>query len=527
MRDASTGTPPAARGRVIASAAASVVVLAAAGALVAAPVLAPGTAPAAGSRSVAAPAAAVPAAETTAVCPGAPRLLTAGSSTDPQLSPVSDSARTTVAAVVGSTDDGVLGGTVLEPLTGRGSLATLAQAPRSTTGSGTPRAAARTGIGVNSPSVLRASPVGQTPTAAGAVLGYRADDGDLRGLAAATCQAPGNDLWLLGASTTVGRTAILTLHNPGTSPATVDLDLAGTRGPITAVGSQGLLLAPGASRSIVLAGLAPGQSDLGVRVRSRGGPVAAVIQQSVLRGLTPGGVEYLTPVESPALTRTVPGVLIPSATDMTALRRAAPDTVPVLQLTVPGDGDATVRVQAHGPAGQVALGTAGVVRARGGAVTTVPLTALPAGVWGVTVRSDVPVTAGVRTVRGTDVRRPVDIAEAGAAARLGQEIVLPVLPVGAPQLALTAPAAAATVTLRPVGADGRLGRARTVQVGAGRSLVTDPRQGTPSASAVVVQSGGGAVYAAQVTTAGESGIAVAAVPEPAQDVRQIPLRLGP
>ncbi|GGC92712.1 hypothetical protein GCM10011512_19730 [Tersicoccus solisilvae] len=527
-RPPAAGTATASRGRLAVSVAGSVAVLAAVGALVAGPGSMADTGAAAEPAStVAAPPAAVPAAETTAVCPDPPRLLSAGAGTDPQFSPVSDSARTTVTAVVGGTATGATGATVLAPLTGQRPLTTVTEAAGSASGGAAPRAVARAGVAVTAASVLRAGPVDETPSIAAAVLGYGADDGDLRGLAAATCQRPANDSWLLGASTTVGHTAVLTLHNPGTSPATVDLELAGTRGPIAAAGSQGLLLAPGSSRSIVLAGLAPDQADLGVRVRSRGAPVAAVIQQSVLRGLTPGGVEYLTPVQGPALSRTVPGVTIQSPAATAALRRGAPDAGPVLQLAVPGDADATVRVQAHGPSGQVALGAAGVVRARAGAVTTVDLAALPAGTWGLTVRSDVAVTAGVRTVRGDAARRAADIAQAGAAGRLGQDVLLPVVPVGTARLALTAPEQAATVILRVVGADGGLGPARTVRVEAGRTVETDPRQGAPGAAAVVLRSDGGAVYAAQVSTTGASGVTVTGVPEPDDEARQLPLRLGP
>lgn len=522
------GAPiPVSRGRRVLSLTASVALLAAAGTLVAVPALTPGAAPAANARTVPAPAVAVPAAGTTTVCPGAPRLLTVGAGGDPRFSPVSASARTTVAAVVRSTSTGLIGGTALEPLAGGDPVATVARPIPTTAAPGGLRVAARTGVGVSVPTVLRAAPAGQAPTAAAAALGYRADDGDLRGLAAASCQRPGNDLWLLGASTTGGRTAILTVHNPGTSPATVRLDLAGGGGPITATGGRELLVGAGASRSVVLAGLAPGEAELGVRVRSRGAPVAAVIQQSVLRGLTPGGVEYLTPVPGPALSRTVPGVLLQSPAATAALRRTAPDAVPVLQLAVPGDAEATVRVQAQGPAGAVTIGSAGIVRARAGAVTTVDLGALPAGTWGLTVRSDVAITAGVRTVRGDSARRPVDIAEAGAADRLGQDVVLPVVPVGTPRLALTAPGEAATVTIRPVTGNGGFGPARTVRVGAGRTVVTDPRQGASNPAAVRLQSDGGAVYAAQITTAGATGIAVAAVPEPDDDVRRISLRIVP
>ena len=154
---------------------------------------------------------------------------------------------------------------------------------------------------VDDVSVLSADAQDNQQAAAGAVLSYTAEDGDLQGSAAAACQQPGNDLWLVGANTALGRSAVLNLTNASSTPATVSLDLFGAEGQIQAPGSRGLLVAPGSTRSIVLAGLAPGQERLGVRVRSTGGPVAAVIQQSVLRGLTPGGVDFITPGTAPSV----------------------------------------------------------------------------------------------------------------------------------------------------------------------------------------------------------------------------------
>ena len=75
----------------------------------------------------------------------------------------------------------------------------------------------------------------------------------------------------------------------------MNLELYGKAGQIKASGSRGLLVGPKSTRSIVLAGLAPGEERLSVHVRSSGGPVSALIQQSVLRGLTSGGVDFIAP----------------------------------------------------------------------------------------------------------------------------------------------------------------------------------------------------------------------------------------
>ena len=76
-------------------------------------------------------------------------------------------------------------------------------------------------------------------------MSYTAADGDLQGSAAAACQQPANDLWLVGANTALGRTAVLNLSNASSTPATVSLELFGAKGQIQAPGSRGLLVAPG------------------------------------------------------------------------------------------------------------------------------------------------------------------------------------------------------------------------------------------------------------------------------------------
>ena len=115
-------------------------------------------------------------------------------------------------------------------------------------------------------------------------------------------------------------------------------------------GSRGLLVAPGTTRSVILAGLAPGQERLSVRVRSAGGPVAAVIQQSVLRGLTPGGVEFIAPAAAPALRQVISGRRHPGSGRRWRTSPAKPgfaDAGPALQIAVPGTADAVVAIKLY------------------------------------------------------------------------------------------------------------------------------------------------------------------------------------
>ncbi len=336
----------------------AVALVAAGGGLVSAASLTPQS-PA--SRQLEAPVAAVPAGSSVGVCPGPARLLEGTPvGTDPQFSPESATAKTAVSAAVLGSSAGIIPGSRLAPLKGAplaeiapGAAPTASAPPASAAAARTPVLIA--GVvpqrEVDNISVLSADAQNNHQAAAGAVLSYTAEDGDLQGSAAAACQQPGNDLWLVGANTALGRSAVLNLTNASSTPATVSLDLFGSEGPIQAPGSRGLLVAPGSTRSIILAGLAPGQERLGVRVRSTGGPVAAVIQQSVLRGLTPGGVDFITPGTAPSVSQVAAGLEIQDPAALAALK-AKPgfaDAGPALEVAVPGAADAVVEIKLYGP----------------------------------------------------------------------------------------------------------------------------------------------------------------------------------
>src|SRR5207244_1820672 len=95
---------------------------------------------------------------------------------------------------------------------------------------------------VTDTNVVAADALGNQQPSVAALMSYSATDGDLRGMAAAACQQPANDYWILGADTTLGRTAVLNLSNASGTPATVSLDLYGAKGQIQAAGSRGLLV---------------------------------------------------------------------------------------------------------------------------------------------------------------------------------------------------------------------------------------------------------------------------------------------
>ncbi|MCY0904938.1 DUF5719 family protein [Arthrobacter sp. H14-L1] len=465
------------------------------------------------------PAVALPAGQSTAACPGPARLLDGSAAgTDPQFSATSSSSSSTVTALVLSAPDGTVPGSALSPLGAGEPLALVAKA--SASGSVSPSAVGTAGATAGSAgiadhrkaavlksqavagaSVLRADSLGDKRASLGAVMAYAAPDGDLAGLAAGECQPPANDLWLAGASTTVGRTAILQLSNSSQTAATVNLDLFGDKGPVPAPGAKGLLVPPGTSRSVVLAGLAAGQSNLSMRLKSTGGPVAATIQQSVLRGLTPGGVEVISPVSAPAARQVITGVAIqqPALAAAVAGQPGYADAGAALQVTVPGSADALVQVKVYGPSGQQQLPGGGVFTAKAGGVSELSLTGLPAGTYTLDVGSDVAFTATARVASALKTGEPIDFGSAGAGGKLGDGQLITVPQGVLSTLAFGVPAGRAKVSLTPVSLSGGFLPVKTVDVAGGTTQTVDSAQLAGAAVAgFVVSATGDAVYGAQI-----------------------------
>jgi len=511
----------------------AVALVAAGGGLVSAASLAPQSN---ASRQLEAPVASVPAGSSVGVCPGPARLLEGTPvGTDPQFSPESATAKTAVSAAVLGSSAGVIPGSRLAPLKGA-PLVEIAKdaAPAATA------PAARTPVllagvvaqrEVDNVSVLRTDAQDNRQAAAGAVLSYSAEDGDLQGSAAAACQQPGNDLWLVGANTALGRSAVLNLTNASSTPATVSLDLFGSEGPIQAPGSRGLLVAPGSTRSIILAGLAPGQERLSVRVRSAGGPVAAVIQQSVLRGLTPGGVDFITPGTAPSVRQVVSGLDIQDPAGLAALtaKPGFADAGPALEIAVPGAADAVVEIKLYGRDGQKALPGGGVVTAKAGAVTEVSLAGVPAGTYTVAASSDISFAAAARLTRGLQPEDAADIAYSAASARLGSQHIVPVPPAGDRQLVFGAPDGRATVSYTPITEDGKIRTAATAKLAGGTTMsIKIPAEvgGSPLVGYVVSAAGDSAYGALLLGRDGRQDISTVAVAPEAAGAQQVPVTLG-
>lgn len=315
------------------------------------------------------------------------------------------------------------------------------------------------------PTVISTPPNQSNPTEQLLLSGAQAqtvNDPDYVGLAAADCAVATGDAWLAAGSTSVGRTTLLTLSNPTQVAATVDLALFGENGPITAPGTSGIIVAPNGQRVLSLAGFQPNIATPVVHVTSTGGQVVAVLQESIVRGLVPGGVDIAGATAGPSLTNVIPGLTVG---DPAGLQRLAgggvdyQDLSTVLRLFAPGSGTVKTTINFIPEDGK-ATGASFTYSVDAGRVTEVPVGDLAAGNYTVTVISPVPVVASVRvsaasatTVTGPDgVTTPTDFAWLSSANELHSRAQLTVAPGPSPVLHLanttTSPA---TVQLARVG----------------------------------------------------------------------------
>ncbi|WFR84868.1 DUF5719 family protein [Arthrobacter sp. Y-9] len=532
---ASEGTAPvknprAARriAKAIAAGTAGVASIALLGTVAAGGTVAPRTA----GGQLAAVAADVPAGDSLSVCPAAPRLLAgAGDGTDAQFRPESSTATTVLRGLTLSDPTGRMPASGVQSLDGKTLQELTKASPKTDEGvPGLPdlKAAAIPSRTPSGPEVLRVGTLDGKDSTGASALSYRATDGDLRGLAAVTCQAPSSDQWIVGASTLVGRTSVLNLSNPSTTPATVNLELYGDKGQIKAPGSRGLSIGAGQSRSLVLAGLAPQQAALAVHVSSTGGPVTATVQQSVLRGLTPGGVDYLGPTGQPGTRQIIPGVSLRGSAAAAKLGSGFEDAAPTLALAVPGAQDAVVQVRVYGKSGQQALDK-GVVNAPAGTVTQIPLSGLPDGDYTIAISSDVSVTAAVRATRGTTAKDPSDFAWVPASAPLSTDQVMTVPVGGTSRLQFGAPAGRAEVSYRAITADGAVQPAAKATLAAGTTATVEvpEKAGGSAVVGYLFSASGDPAYAALVQTEDKGpGVSVLSVPVTGSGLDKLPVRLG-
>ena len=238
---------------------------------------------------------------------------------------------------------------------------------------------------------------GMPPLVAGAQT-QKATEEDLAGFAAAGCGSGSGDSWLVGGASDLGETSLVLLTNPSPVAAQVDLEVYGASGRVQTPGGTGITVAAGAQKVVPLAGLAPSVAAPVVHVQTHGGQVLATMQQSIVNGIDPAGVELTGATGAPALRQQISGVMVRTL----AALKASQSTdgygrdLPAVRVLVPGTSPAHVNVGVVGETG-TATGDTYSATVKPGVVTEIPLRDLTDGDFTATVTSDQPVVAAART----------------------------------------------------------------------------------------------------------------------------------
>lgn len=267
---------------------------------------------------------------------------------------------------------------------------------------------------------------GEAPNVSGA-QSTRVDavEGNILGLTSTACRQPSLRSWVIGGSTQLGRTSLLTLVNPSNVEATVTLELVGTTGQVDAPGLEGIVVPAGGQRIVPINGLAMGQEAPMIGVTSSGGTVAAFVQESIIRTLTPGGVD-VTAAQTPSSELVIPAVRVADPTALEAIGVSEidlADTLATLRLYAPNATEpvtATVAIVPLGSTVAEALAAGPIVdedasatdsHASGpttpqassltttltpGVVTELPIVGLAAGDYTFVVTADADLVGGVR-----------------------------------------------------------------------------------------------------------------------------------
>ncbi|MGO1560662.1 Putative secreted protein [Actinomycetales bacterium JB111] len=252
--------------------------------------------------------------------------------------------------------------------------------------------------GLSTPGVLTIDPVGDTVGTGGGAVVARTDAGDLRGLAAATCVAPGAATWLVGGSTELGSTARLTLTNPGPVPVSVDATVHTELGVQDAPALTDVVVPPRSSVDLPVEASVQAAS-LALRIQSDGGQVAASLQDLRTQGLTSDGLDIVSPSAGPAPEQTIAGVEI------------ADGAASAVRIVNPSDDVVTAAIDVATADGWSALSGAEDVVLDPGVALDVPLTGIEPGVHGFRIRASDPVTAAALTAHaGTSEEGTGDVA---------------------------------------------------------------------------------------------------------------------
>lgn len=319
----------------------------------------------------------------------------------------------------------------------------------------------------------------------------RADNGDLRGLAASTCQRPMTSAVLVGGATAPGSSTQLVLSNPTATVATATVTGWTETGPLPDVSP--IVVPPAQVRVVLLETLSLAER-IAVRIDVSGGALVPFLQHSSLDGLVAAGTDVIGPAADPATTVTFGAIDI--GTD--------DGTDAFLRMVNPNEGPAAFAVSLLSTDGPQPLEGAQDVVIEAGSVLDISLAGVHEGSYGVRVVSDLPVTGaiglshtGVPSEVDPDVP-PVDLAWLPADTAVTRAALpLPTDLVDSTAVSLTNPSGtSADALVVAYDADGTVIEEQTITVVAGGTAPVPV-----SGQAVLLEITGNVVLASAVLTA--------------------------
>lgn len=220
---------------------------------------------------------------------------------------------------------------------------------------------------------------------------FQVDEGDA-GLAVQECLAPRSRWWFTGGGAALDHQSALVMANLDPGPAVVDVVVAGPDGVAEDLGTRGITLAPGEVRAIELVEVAPQSDELAVHVEATRGRVVAGLSDSfATRAAAEPGLEWVP--TQPDAARSLRLSPLPRSADGRTL-----------VVDNPSDRDALVEIEVSGESGAFAPTGVEQLQVPAGSVATADLgKAIGKDASAVHLRSDIPVTATVRSSSGSDV----------------------------------------------------------------------------------------------------------------------------
>ena len=239
--------------------------------------------------------------------------------------------------------------------------------------------------------------------APGVVAGqeWRVDTKDLRGLVSVPCGAAVDDAWLIAGGGDAGRQERLVLVNPGANVVTADIAVLGAGGPIVSPNGNDVVVPAHGRATVLLDAISSAEKTPVVHVRTAGGLVYAVLNDTWTDGSIAAGSDDASPAAAPATSVVIPAVAVSGSA--------------TVRVAVPGSHDAVVQLRTIGTGGGVPLPKGGVATIKARSVGQFDLTGLAPGTYAVQVTADEPVVAGAVALRRAS-GAPGDFAWSGASA---------------------------------------------------------------------------------------------------------------